>query len=112
MLRIVSRFPALLLTSIFFALLSTAFTLPEGYTKLTDGIIITVKEKRKNSPHLVKIQVITDRIIHVTASPVDSFAIEKSLMLEEKKRTPVKWEVKELEGMVILYTEQLQAKVL
>lgn len=112
MLRIIYRLPRLLITSYFLILLFTAFTLPEGYVKLQDGIIVTVKEKRKNSPRVVKIQVVTDRIIHVIASPVDTFAVDKSLMLDEKKRTSVKWQVKESEGMVILYTEYLQAKVL
>ncbi|MEO6732008.1 MAG: TIM-barrel domain-containing protein [Ferruginibacter sp.] len=112
MLRTIRRITVLPFTSFILILLFTAFTLPEGYTKLADGIIVTVKERRKNTPRLVKIQVVTDRILHVTASPVDSFAADKSLMLDEKKRTPVKWQVKESEDMVVLYTEHLQAKVI
>jgi len=40
-------------------------------------VLITVKEKIINSPHLVELQAITDKIIRVTASPVDSFIMEK-----------------------------------
>ncbi|MBC7889340.1 MAG: DUF5110 domain-containing protein [Ferruginibacter sp.] len=104
--------PATLLISFFLLLLFTSSIPPVGYTRLADGIIITVKEKRKNSPRLVKLQAITDKIIHITASPVDSFIVDKSLMIEDKKRLPVKWTVKESGDMVVLSTEYIHAKVL
>ncbi len=100
------------LVSFLLVFIFTAFNPPTGYIKLPDGVLITVKEKRKNSPRLVKLQAITDKIIRVTASPVDSFMMEKSLMIEDKKRPPVKFEVKESGNIVELYTQYIHAKVL
>ncbi|MCW3092555.1 MAG: hypothetical protein JWP81_3624 [Ferruginibacter sp.] len=90
----------------------TASKPPVAFTKLENGILINIKEKRKNSPRLIKLQVVTERIIHVSASPIDSFTVDNSLMIEEKKWSPVKWEVNESEDAVVLSTEYLQAKVI
>jgi alpha-D-xyloside xylohydrolase len=64
-----------------------------------------------NGVCLVRLQAITDRIIRVTASPVDSIANTPSLMALVKKRTPVKWTVKEEKDQVTLLTPTLQAVV-
>ncbi|MEO5889545.1 MAG: TIM-barrel domain-containing protein [Ferruginibacter sp.] len=109
------KFSGRLATSLISFLLILIFTAskpPADYTRIADGIIITIKEQRKNSPRLVKLQVVSDRIIHVTASPVDSFIIEQSLVIEEKKRTPVKWEVSESSGAVVLSTGLIHARVI
>jgi len=85
---------------------------PAGYTKILDGIIVTVRENRLNAPRLVKLQVITDKIIHVTASPVNSFVVDNSLMIEAKKRNSVKWDVKESGDKIELSTQYLVATIL
>ncbi len=87
----------------------TAHNIPPGdYSKVEDGIIVHVKRKMPNGVCLVRLQAITDRIIRVTASPVDSFINTPSLITLPKKRTPVKWEVKEEKEQVILFTPALR----
>jgi len=84
---------------------------PGDYSKVEDGIIVHVKRKMPNGVCLVRLQAITDRIIRITASPVDSFTNTPSLITLPKKRTPVKWEVKEEKEQVTLLTPSLRAIV-
>lgn len=106
-------FPVLKYFAVFliYFVICTSACLPGQYTRLDDGIAVELKEKRRNSPRLVKLQVVTGKIIHVTATPVDSFAVEKSLMLNDTKREPVKWDVKESGDQVILSTDFINAMV-
>lgn len=88
----------------------SAHNIPPGdYSKVEDGIIVHVKRKMPNGVRLVRLQAITDRIIRVTASPVDSFKNTPSLVAEPRKRTPVKWDIKEEKEQVILLTPALRA---
>lgn len=89
-----------------------AYHIPPGdYSKLEDGIIVNVKRRTTNGVRLVKLQAITDRIIHVTASPADSFSQTASLAVLPRKRTAVKWDVKDEKEQVILSTPALRAVV-
>ncbi len=57
--------------------------------KVEDGIIVHVKRKMPNGVCLVRLQAITDRIIRVTASPVDSFINTPSLITScQRKERP------------------------
>ncbi len=87
----------------------TALAQSGSYRKLSDGILINVNSNAKNDARLIKMQVVTDNILHITASPVDSFVAEKSLMVLEATRPTVKWDVKELNGIVLLSTESINA---
>ncbi|HSC39018.1 MAG TPA: hypothetical protein VLD19_14145, partial [Chitinophagaceae bacterium] len=89
-----------------------AFTPPPGdYSKLDDGIVVRLKRKTENGPRLVRLQAVTDKIIHVTASPLDTFTQSRSLMAVEKKRPPVKWDIKESEDAITLYTASMSASI-
>lgn len=90
----------------------SAHHIPPGeYSKIDDGIIVHVKRKLPNGVCLVRLQAITDHIIRVTASPLDSFINTPSLIIQAKKRTPVKWTLKEEKEQVILLTPALRATV-
>ncbi len=87
-------------------------TPPGDYIKLADGIIVRIANAKRAAARLIKIQVVADNIFHVTATPLDSFYTETSLILDNKKRSAVKWETKESEGQVILFTQNVQAKII
>ena len=87
-------------------------TPPGDYIKLADGIIVRIANAKSAAARLIKIEVIADNIFHVTATPLDSFYTETSLILDDKKRPAVKWEIKESEGEVILFTQNVQAKII
>ena len=94
-------------------LLSTITTLAQSdnYSKLSDGIIINSKSTAKNDARIIKVQVVTDNILHITASPVDSFVAEKSLMVLDATRPAVKWNVQETNGIIVLSTESINANI-
>ena len=77
MLYVISRPLAACVLTLFTQFTSLAQTAP-GFTKLPDGIIVRLKPGINEAPRLVKLQVITDRILRITASPLDSFSPEKS----------------------------------
>lgn len=87
-------------------------TPPQDYIKLADGIIVRIANAKGAAVRLIKIQVVADNIFHVSATPLDSFYTETSLMLDDKKRSAVKWETKESEAQVILFTQNVQAKII
>jgi alpha-D-xyloside xylohydrolase len=92
-------------------LILTFSSRPGDYAKLDDGIVVRLKKAAVNGAHLVKLQAVTDKIIHITASPLDSFPTQVSLMVEEKKRDPVKWDVKESDDTITLVTKYINARV-
>ena len=112
MLKKIPAFVSISFFSFLMLPLFSAFTPPGSYTKLVDGIVVMVKKQGLNAPRLVKLQCITERIMHVTASPIDSFVTDKSLMIIDKKREPVKWEVSESDNTITLSTALIQARIL
>ena len=89
----------------------TALAQPNNYQKLSDGILISIKSNARGDAKIIKVQVVTDNIVHVTASPVDSFVAEKSLMVIDGYHPDVKWNVQEINGIVILSTESINASI-
>ncbi len=83
----------------------------ENYSKLSDGVLINIKGNAKNDARIMKVQVVTGNILHISASPVDSFVAEKSLMLLEVNPPPASWTVKEMNGIIILSTESVNANI-
>ena len=111
MLNKVCRFSLILPVLLSLVINCGATNPPAKYTRLPDGIIVKVPGLGKNAAALVKLQVVTDNIIHVTASPADSFTTEKSLMIEERLRKPAKWTVTESGDFVIFATALITAKI-
>ncbi len=81
------------------------------YTKLKDGIVVHLKNPQPNAAHLLQLQVISDNIIHVLASPLDAFVNEASLMVVDRKKTKVNWDVMGKDSQVIISTSKLNATV-
>ena len=80
------------LVSALCVIFSSSFKDPsDNFTRLEDGIIIKVKKAHAGGASFVKIQAVTDKIIHVTATAADTFSSTPGLMVVDKKRSPVKW---------------------
>ncbi len=79
--------------------------------KLSDGVIIHLNKKTATDASLVRLQVITDDIIRVTASPVDSFSTKKSLMIADNNLPPVKWNMVKSDDHITVSTSKLNANV-
>ncbi len=82
-----------------------------NYRKLSNGIEVAIKGNGKNDAKLVKIEVVTDAILHIMASPTEIFPADNSLMIQKANHPPVKYEIREQEGMVILSTPSVTANI-
>lgn len=82
-----------------------------AFQKKTDGVVISLK---KNSPDLarcIRLQVITDNIIRVTATPEDKVTDQKSLITSYTQTQTKGWNVQQSGNNVILKTSRLRAVV-
>lgn len=86
------------------ALLFTSCGKP-SYSLTADGVIIDVPEGK------MRLQVITDRIIRVTVSPVDTFARRESLIVNLNEDCPPSFSFREKEDAFELTTAQLRADI-
>ncbi|WP_205509017.1 TIM-barrel domain-containing protein [Longitalea arenae] len=83
---------------------------PRGFTKLEDGVIVKVEKPYAGGAGNVKLQVVNDQIIHVSAAAGDTFSATASLMADPKKRNPA-WKLEEKGDELILQTAVLRAIV-
>lgn len=65
------------------------------FEKLPDGVLLELKKEKESDPAWIKIQVCTDDIIRVIASPEKTFSTRPSLMVTKNEWAPVQWTVKE-----------------
>lgn len=75
------------------------------YTKTSDGIILNTAKGK------VRVQVLDNDIIRITATPGNSFSAHKSLMVAAKQWKPVKWQLEEKPGAITLSTPKLKARI-
>ena len=83
----------------------------ENYTKLSDGIEIRIKKPQRSDASVLRIQVISNSIFHITASPTNTFDTTKSLMLVDLKPNIAKFDVKSTTDNVTIATTTLLATV-
>src|SRR6187551_2663106 len=95
-----------LITSVLFA----SCTKKSTYEKLVDGLVVHLNAK-DNASH-IKLQVMGDKIIHVTVAKADTFSTFKSLSVLDLKYKGPKWDLIESEDDVTLKTSEVQATVL
>ncbi|NLR80726.1 TIM-barrel domain-containing protein [Chitinophaga eiseniae] len=79
--------------------------------KLSDGIVVHLKQPARNGARQIKLQVVSDRVIHVTATPGESFQGAPSLMAINKQGNSIQWDAAESTDNVTLSTASLIATV-
>jgi alpha-D-xyloside xylohydrolase len=79
--------------------------------KETDGVLLEITKQKETDPQLIKIQVCTENIIRVTASPGDSISNRKSLMLDKSNWEPVNWNIKEADSLIEITTSKLSVRI-
>ena len=90
-----------------FALLSLIlFSCSSSYEKVVDGVIIHLNKTDGNAK-LLKLTVINDKVIRVSATAADTFSTAKSLVVDE---LPVfnDWKLVEKDGKVVIETASLR----
>lgn len=83
----------------------------QGIKKLENGVLIHLKQKAENGAQVLRVLVVTDKIIHVSASAERKLSEDTSLMVEKKQRDSVKWEMKEQNDTLIITTNSLMVKI-
>lgn len=79
--------------------------------KQSNGVLFEINKQKETDPQLIKIQVCTDNIILVIASPTKSFSTRSSLIVDKIKWEPVDWSYKETENYAEISTSKLTVKV-
>jgi alpha-D-xyloside xylohydrolase len=98
-----------------FCLLAAACGAPP-VQKLPDGVAIRIEHPQEHQPasavRQVRLQVVTDDIIHVTATPRQQFPEAESLIAAYAETKTQGWEAAETEDEVVLKTATLKVRVL
>jgi alpha-D-xyloside xylohydrolase len=81
------------------------------YTVMNDGVVVTLKSGTALSAKKIRLQVITDDIIRVTASPCATLPTKNSLVTVYDTTQTTGWSVVEHDGALILTTATLVATV-
>jgi alpha-D-xyloside xylohydrolase len=85
--------------------------LKSEYKKLSDGVMIKLRSEKPTDPGLIKIQVCSDNIIHVTATQDKKISDRSSLMVDRTIWEPVLWSLKEDSNEIVLSTSKVTAKI-
>ena len=96
---------------VFGTLISTKplFAQTGNYKKLDNGVLINLSKSADCAS--IKLEVLSDRIIHVVASPVFTDLSPASLMLSNEKLKPVKWSLSQKQDDIFLNTASLIVQV-
>jgi len=97
----------LLATLLVLLIISAGLNYAIAYQKQSDGIVFKLKQVKVTDPRLLKIQICSDEIIRVIASPVDSFSTRASLMVNKTNWQPANWSVKEEGSIVKISTSKI-----
>lgn len=92
-----------------FILLCYACSHESKIEKHTDGITLHLTGQRdERGPGMIRVSIVSNDIVHVTATPADSFATAKSLIVEDKPFPAVSWNMEEAGDSVIITTQRLR----
>jgi alpha-D-xyloside xylohydrolase len=95
----------------YFLLLFIGINYSYAYEKLSDGVLFEIKKQNQTDAAWLKIQVCTDDIIRVIASPDKSFSTRPSLMVDKTVWEPVKWSVLGKNNLVEISTSRIKVRV-
>ncbi len=82
-----------------------------GYKKTADGLIVDLRKEQSSDVRLVRLQVVNNKVIHVSATPEDKFSEENSLIIVPQKGNKTPFSVEEKNNAVVLSTASLKAFV-
>ena len=83
----------------------------EAVIKNDDGITIQLKTTRPDQAKMIRLQVITDDIIRVTATPGNQFPADHSLITAYPETQKRGWDIQQKEDEAMLSTATMQATV-
>jgi alpha-D-xyloside xylohydrolase len=103
--------PLLLLSCFFAFAINDIFGAPPSYIQTKDGVIVFTDPVFTGTSNAVKLEVISDNIIRVTAAPGKEIAATQSLVTVYTKRPDLFWNVIPTKDSLTLKTQKLTAVV-
>ena len=94
---------------LFAGLLLVACSVPK-YQLTDDGLILNLKQEKKAEANKLRLQVLSDELIHVSATPDKDFPKDSSLIIVPGLR-PVPFQVDDAGDSVMLSTSRLNVMV-
>lgn len=94
-----------------FVCLSLFSCTKQSYEKTQDGIIVNLPKKQSADVGKVRLQVINDKVVRVSATPEKNFSKEKSLIIVPQTEKQIPFSVEESEQQLTLKTAALQVSV-
>ncbi len=82
------------------------------YETMTNGVLIRPQNTAEGGAQQIQLQVISDDIIRVSATPEAEFSTQKSLIIVEQPSEQTPFEVSETESSIVVKTAKLTAEVL
>lgn len=107
MQRKVSVFRLMLLLGV----CATTFACSSSVDKTDNGVVIRLKSLPKNQAKTIRLEVISDDIIRVSASPADTFSTKPSLIVDDFPALKKEWSYSETPADVLLKTATLSVNV-
>lgn len=100
-----------LLSFFFFVLASLSTILAQSFEQQENGILLKLEKSSGTNAALMKVEVCSENIIRIVASPGNSFSSRKSLMVDKTDWEKVDWTVSEENEWVNLSTSLLKVKI-
>lgn len=91
-----------------FFLLSCA---QRSYEQIDGGIIVSMRQENATDVKQIKLQVVTDKVVRISATPQKTFSTEKSLIIVPQVGKQTSFSVQETGNLLILKTAALQVSV-
>ena len=79
--------------------------------KIPNGVIIKLQSANNEEAKLIRLQVVNEKIIHVSATPGNKFSDEKSLAVLSGLEASASFGIEEKENAVVLSTDSLNVSV-
>lgn len=98
--------------TLLFALAVIVSCKTSSYEKISDGMIVHIPKTDSIAAQSIRLQVVTNSIIHVTSVPGNDFPDEKSLMVLDTLTSRAAFSIAEKGDTVVLKTALLNAMVL
>jgi alpha-D-xyloside xylohydrolase len=81
------------------------------WEKTDDGVIIKLRSTSPDIPKQMKLEIVNDEIIHVIASPVKGFSVEKSLCVIDRISPVPAFNVRQERDSLVVSTDKVRAKI-
>jgi alpha-D-xyloside xylohydrolase len=81
------------------------------WVKTDNGVIINLKGEQSKEARLMKVEVLSDQIIHISATPDEEFSKQKSLIAVDRQIAKTKFVLASNKKFLVLSTSALKVKI-